>query len=351
MSSTLAGPKIEVIQLLRFVAAAMVLATHTTFYIHERMSSEFSVWFGGESGVPIFFVISGIVIVLTSSRLSNDRGGAGIFMERRIARIVPLYWLVTTLKVVLALALPSVVLHNHFDAAHAMKSYFFIPAFNQAGEIRPIHGVGWTLLHEMYFYLLFAGAMIVRLRPIWTVTVFLLAAYAYGQFFEPTSAAAIVATSPINLHFVVGMWVGRVLLGTVPSMSIRILMPVVAGAAIAAVIVAGWKMQLDAPALLIAAALPLLCAFAFPRRLQVFARLGDSSYSLYLLHPLIAAGMVAVLAKLGVTSFLAVLFISMVSTIFVSHLIHVIVETRLIAVTKSIFHSIGKRTRPLQQAA
>ncbi|WP_374341395.1 acyltransferase family protein [Methyloversatilis sp.] len=347
MTPTPAGARIEIVQVLRFVAAAMVLMTHSTFYIHERMSSAFEVWYGGESGVPIFFVISGIVIVLTSSRLTNDSSGAVVFFERRIARIVPLYWLVTTLKVGLALALPSAVLHNHFDVVHALKSYFFIPAFNQEGQIRPIHGVGWTLLHEMYFYVLFTLAMFIRQRPIRVVTGVLIAACICGYLFEPKGAVAIVATSPINLHFVVGMWVGHLLLGSALPLGIRIGMPVLVG--IALVLVAGladWKLQLDPAALLIAAALPLLSSLSFPGFLRFFARLGDSSYSLYLFHPLIAAGIVAVFAKIGFSSPLLVLSVALVATTATAHLIHVVLETRLIALTRSFLQGLAVRIWP-----
>ena len=49
------------------------------------------------SGVDIFFVISGFVIVHASADLFAKPGGGGRFLHRRLTRIVPLYWLLTTL--------------------------------------------------------------------------------------------------------------------------------------------------------------------------------------------------------------------------------------------------------------
>ena len=50
-----------------------------------------------ESGVDVFFVISGFVMVYSSSRLFAAPSGSRVFLRRRLARIVPLYWTATEL--------------------------------------------------------------------------------------------------------------------------------------------------------------------------------------------------------------------------------------------------------------
>jgi exopolysaccharide production protein ExoZ len=47
-------------------------------------------------GVDIFFVISGFIMVYTSVDLFGRPGAWRIFLTRRLTRIVPLYWLLTT---------------------------------------------------------------------------------------------------------------------------------------------------------------------------------------------------------------------------------------------------------------
>uniref|UniRef100_UPI0011125C03 acyltransferase family protein n=1 Tax=Acinetobacter baumannii TaxID=470 RepID=UPI0011125C03 len=68
------------LQMLRFFAAAFVLLTHITFYIHERVDNSIEIWHVGEVGVPIFFVISGFVMHLSATRIPLNSEGARIFM-------------------------------------------------------------------------------------------------------------------------------------------------------------------------------------------------------------------------------------------------------------------------------
>jgi len=126
------------LQILRFVAAALVLVTHITFYIHERIIGEVEIWHGGEAGVPIFFVISGFVMHLSGERLPRNSDGAKTFLRRRIARVFPLYWLITTLKIVIAVIAPAAILHNRPDLLRAICSYILFPVLNDAGEVRPV---------------------------------------------------------------------------------------------------------------------------------------------------------------------------------------------------------------------
>src|ERR1700730_16626449 len=90
--------KLLSIQALRIVAAGLVVVTHSTFYAFERLDRNFFVWQRGTRGVDIFFVISGFVMIYSSQKLLALPGGWKTFAERRIVRIVPLYWLILRLK-------------------------------------------------------------------------------------------------------------------------------------------------------------------------------------------------------------------------------------------------------------
>jgi len=154
------------VQALRFLAAFMVVCCHSTFYTKERLLSSVEVFHLGANGVPLFFVISGFVIVLSSRKLINDKDGWRKYAIKRIIRIVPLYWLITTYKVAIMVFSAGLILHGNNDFANILKSYFFIPTLNSEGKIRPILGVGWTLNFEMFFYLLFTIALFLRLNGI-----------------------------------------------------------------------------------------------------------------------------------------------------------------------------------------
>jgi peptidoglycan/LPS O-acetylase OafA/YrhL len=325
--------KIEGIQALRFIAAAMVLLTHETFYIHERVSSAFRIWTPGSSGVPIFFVISGIVMILASAKLSNNIVGSCTFLSARISRIVPLYWLLTTFKVILAIAIPSAILHNHFDWAHALKSYFFIPAFNQDGEIRPIHGVGWTLLHEMYFYLLYAISMALRANPLWTVGIFICGVYTLGLFVAFDSAFMLVATSHENLHFVIGMALGVLLLRNRYTIHQAAGICIATWAVLLSAKFAHIPLIVDPIAATAAGAVPLFVRASVRGGMNFFARLGESSYSLYLIHPIVASGLVTIFGKLQISLILNLL-LSFLITVAIAHAVHLFIENPLVYRTK-----------------
>ena len=281
----------EFIQAMRFVAAALVLVTHATFYYHERIDRAVEIWRPGGIGVPIFFVISGFVMVVASAKLTRDAAGARVFFARRLLRIVPLYWLVTLVKVAIALAAPAVVHHNHFDLIYAVKSFLFIPAYNAAGEVHPIHGVGWTLLHEMFFYIVFATVMLFHASPVRYASLFILLMYGLGLLVAPSSAFMEVVTHPINLHFVVGMLLGsaalRDRLQAPAPLALLIALVALALGKLFVPAVMAW-VPFDSAVLLLGCAMMLLASWKPPRLFNVPVALGDSSYALYLFHPLIA---------------------------------------------------------------
>jgi hypothetical protein len=89
--------KLPHIQLLRGFAALSVVAFHAqsdAAIVAARLGKSFarSDAFPWLSGVDIFFVISGFIMVYATGRsFSSARASQG-FLSHRIARIVPLYW-------------------------------------------------------------------------------------------------------------------------------------------------------------------------------------------------------------------------------------------------------------------
>jgi len=100
------------VQILRGVAAFGVLFYHATRWIGPLPGIEI-----GAAGVDLFFVISGFIMVYASEPMFGQRGATRHFLVRRIIRIVPLYWGLTTL----------VVLRHGFPP-NLLGSYLFIPS-------------------------------------------------------------------------------------------------------------------------------------------------------------------------------------------------------------------------------
>ena len=104
--------QLKALQILRAIAATSVI------YYHIGCIPRF-----GKFGVDIFFVISGFVMSLI---IANGESSVR-FAVNRIARIVPLYWVLTTAVLVLAWIHPALLDSTTADIFNYLKSLFFIP--------------------------------------------------------------------------------------------------------------------------------------------------------------------------------------------------------------------------------
>jgi hypothetical protein len=153
--------KLEGIQILRAVAALLVLWSHMKYDLGlSKESLTGQPWLAtnlGAIGVDIFFVISGFVIAMTGSKLEYDWRA---FISSRVARIVPLYFALSAYSLVEAVI--SVKVHGGampFSWRQIFNTFAFIPLFNGREFIGPILVNGWTLSFEIWFYFCFACIM------------------------------------------------------------------------------------------------------------------------------------------------------------------------------------------------
>ena len=154
---TASRPTYRLIQVLRAIAALMVVVHHAILMLHERNGLPVRNWINGGAGVDIFFVISGFVMTISSAPLRGTRHPARTFLARRLERIVPMYWLLTTLKVLLVLAVPMLAINGLGTPWHVIASYLFLPTAQE-----PVVVVGWTLIYEMAFYAMFVAVLALR---------------------------------------------------------------------------------------------------------------------------------------------------------------------------------------------
>jgi exopolysaccharide production protein ExoZ len=272
------------IQYLRAVAALLVVMYHVVHHWLPENDIHHYVLMGG---VDIFFVISGFVMWgVTAGR----EGGSWSFFSKRLKRIVPLYWIVTTAMLAIVLVKPA-LLNTRFDVAHVVTSYLFVPWRHPVkGVFEPLLIPGWTLNYEMAFYVIFALALFAPMRfRLWLVVGVLVGLVALG--FIPHLATGQLAfyTDPIILEFAMG-----VCLGAAVTAQRRVRAPFAAAAVLAGVglfITAGITGYLFHRALMIGIPATLLvggCVFLERERGPWLARfpllLGDASYSIYLVH-------------------------------------------------------------------
>lgn len=138
----------------------------------------------GWLGVATFFVTSGLIMYRTSRTGFGHAGSAISFLVRRMVRVAPLYWFMTIAF------LPIARMQNPASATFSAlwRSLLFVP-YRRPGTtaFRPILEVGWTLNYEMFFYLIFAGCLLLPRRAgLITITTILSGLVVAGSFHHST---------------------------------------------------------------------------------------------------------------------------------------------------------------------
>ncbi|URM26950.1 acyltransferase [Pseudomonas frederiksbergensis] len=296
--------KFELIQVLRFIAALAVVVCHSAFYSKERLDSGTISYNLGANGVPLFFVISGFVMMIAAEKMHNADGAWKLFAIRRIVRIVPLYWFATSVKLLTLLASASLVLHAQVDWLYIVKSYFFVPAINVDNETKPLLAVGWTLLFEMFFYAVFTLALLVRVDAVkFTAPILVTLAVASVFKSDAWNVALAFYADPIVLNFLWGMLTARLMQRSVlveRNTAIVILLLSLGYLFFPRFPEYGNTITYGLASFLVVyccASLEKTVNFTMPQGL-VF--LGAASYSIYLFHPLTAPVVPEVFKRLGI---------------------------------------------------
>jgi exopolysaccharide production protein ExoZ len=304
------NPFLQNVQCLRAVAAYMVVLYHARLLtpIGSMVSFDF-----GNAGVDVFFFISGFIINHVGAR--DDVGAPLRFLVKRAIRIVPLYWVLTLAIGIVGQAMPSLAgAGGRPDIGRILMSLFFIPYYDNTGEMHPVLFMGWTLNYEIFFYLLFAAALLIRteMRRLLAVSGVLLALVVTGWITHPTGAAATTYTSPLLLEFAVGMWMNRVY-RALPERSwsaLPRLALIVAMLGAFAVLAAGdyaWpdiarEIKWGIPAFVIVATALLLEHGGATIGWRWLLLLGEASFAIYLVHPFAIKAVSLIYARLGVTA-------------------------------------------------
>ncbi len=304
---TASRPTFRLIQILRAVAALMVVAHHATIMLWERDHLPVGNWRNGAAGVDLFFVISGFVMTISSAPLLGGAVAhpARTFLARRVERVVPMYWLVTTAKVLVLLLLPSLGLNALGSVRHVVCSYLFFPSFNPEHAMEPVVVVGWTLNYEMAFYLLFAVALAARWKPLWGMALPLsvLGTWRLAAPFVGPNWLWFYGNT-LLLEFLFGMVLGAAL----PRLR-RVPWPAGLGLAIAGFVpLLVWPtpivsplrgIEWGLPALAVVTGAVILEARWGARSPRWMLALGDASYSIYLLHTFVLPALGKLLSRVG----------------------------------------------------
>ncbi|MFC7397023.1 acyltransferase family protein [Chelatococcus sp. GCM10030263] len=335
------GPaeRLLLVQMLRAMAASMVVVHHAQ-HDAEAVAAHLGLAFTrGDllpwlSGVDIFFVISGFVMVHASANLFGRVGARRVFLTRRLIRIVPLYWIATTIYLAVALIAPRVLNSDAPSLWQIIASYLFIPFMRADGFVQPVYSLGWTLNFEMLFYFVFAAAIALPRR--WAVAAAsagLALLVAGNRYLGPWPLPLGFWGDTIVLEFALGMG-----LALLRAQGLRL-----PGLLRLALIAAGFfLLHLDLSAA-DGGVVPQFLGYGIPAafivaaavlgretgRPPVFERflvaLGDASYALYLLHPFAIRALGQLEARtplgalLGPWGFVALAYLAAVALALAAH--------------------------------
>ena len=259
------------IQYMRGLAALGVVAMHTGW---TRTGL-------GSSGVDMFFVISGFIMVHVSQRELTPSA----FLRARILRVVPLYWLVT---------LTTVAVRQDFDVPRFLTSLVFCPHVGFDGRDYPIIVQGWTLNFEIFFYIIFATTLLLApQRRIVSLTILFIGLCMTGIILQPKNIVPATYTNPMLLEFLSGAWLCQAWYrGWLPKKRVAWSLVVVGLIAMVAQFHTGSQADWRAvvwgvpTAVIVAGTVGIEASGSLPR-IPGLQMLGDASYALYLTHLLV----------------------------------------------------------------
>jgi len=327
------------LQALRFIAAAMVVVTHALnreVVLFNPAPMPRQPW--TEGGVDIFFVISGFIMVY----ILKPDSKAGAFWLQRFTRIAPLYWVATAVAFAGGLLLPDWFFGRQ-DWGFALRSALFIPISPDPGA-HPILSPGWTLIYEFAFYSLLALCLTVRRPPFVLAGAIIVLILLSGTLFSRTLPwLGYYAADWLMLEFLFGMGVAR-LVQSMPKLPWLGLATAAVGLAL---LWAFWAwprvprgVSSGLPAVL--AVFGVLLSEPLWQRVRPmrwFARLGDASYSIYLVHFFVVTALATWFAKspavhdfLGPYGFVAT---GIVGGIGAGIAVHIFVEKPLLGLVRS----------------
>jgi len=226
----------------------------------------------GPLGVPVFFIISGYCIRLAHKHTKTPRE----FIIRRLFRIFPPYWFSLFVTAAAILLLKIITGYNSVETIpKKLGDYLAMPFLYTypLSTIPPLNIVYWTLPYELFFYCIIFLSIIPK--PNWNIVLPLIL----------TALAIIIPRQPTGIFF---------FFNELPTFMLGYALCILvdeglqwAGVILLILSAAGIAVKHSDTGYLAAAAIAAGAIFTDSRKPlgnNILSRLGDFSYSMYLLH-------------------------------------------------------------------
>ena len=280
-----------------------IIGTASGYGFKPHILSFFEGW--GANGVDIFFVVSGFVMYYTQTL--SRKSVAGFYVSRLI-RIIPLYWLLTSLLILIGILLPSAFNRLTLDPYSIFSSYLFLSQALSGGH--PLLYLGWTLEYEILFYLFFGLSII--LHKDWQRLL---------SIFAMLTVAIAIGSSLIVYEFFWGMLLAYIFINKPRASESQGLLILLTGALLLSASIADELQSLELNRIYVwgIPSIFIVAGSVYARQIssRTVLSLGDASYSIYLVQAFTIPFFykVAKLGDLNMSGDLLALFCLMLSVI------------------------------------
>lgn len=345
--------RVESLDYLRGLMALSVMFYH--YYIFSSSTHEINGLLGklGIYAVSTFYVLSGLSLALVYQSKLSSFNEIVVFIIKRIFRIFPVMWLATSIAIVFAWI--GILEMPNWETILLNYSLFFgfikIDAYITTGA--------WSIGNEMVFYSFFPIMMLLALKSRYVIFIFLtfscLVALVYSFFIFnseiPLSLQWVQYINPFNqiYLFIVGVTIG--LLQKAHSIKNKKIVYFSIILTLILIYFPTYNTQIDLLTnwnrIYYSLLFIFLCYLFFVgignfNNLfgKSFRFFGEVSYSIYLLHPLIAIPVGYIAYKYGIDKLEAFFYIAVPLTLVSSYISYSIIERPMIKIGKSIENKI-----------
>lgn len=202
-NSSILGQFLHSFDGLRSVAVILVLLQHETFLAKKYLGIHFAggVFGLGDFRIDIFFVLSGFFAAWVAGRGHESQNPGIHFLGRRLRRLLPLLWFLTSVKLALLFSLNLAGRQEGLDWFQILRSYTLLPASGY-----PIILPAWTLSFELIFCAAWSVLLCFPQRiRLATMGLWLVAILAYGLIYvKPSLWLPGFVMHPYFLDFIAG---------------------------------------------------------------------------------------------------------------------------------------------------
>lgn len=336
----------DILQIYRGIASLLVVIHHTyaSFAHYHHLDNDLLKFLAGvgKLGVDFFFVLSGFIIAYTTYQYRDNKSYLRKYIFNRVIRIYIPYLPIGIAMLLLYYLFPSV--SNSDRSVSLLTSLFLIPHGN------PALSVAWTLVFEMFFYIIYSLNFFSR--KLWyAILIFWISGIVGVAVLQvsPTNAFLKIIFNLYNLEFILGVFVAYLVRNHIFTRLDKWRLVIPAAVFLIFLLMKYYDVSLfpfsqNLIFALAAAGFVWVGTVAFTKKINeknIWMMLGNSSYSLYLLHNPLQSFLVRLVPSVNgqmmiMMEFLAVVFLCCV----ISYVYYLIFEKHLMNFVKKKFQNV-----------